>query len=140
VGAVGRCPAVPPGWAGEMPDEKSRQHLACLSGMAKPARLQVTGGPAGLRLPLPGRRILCAFVAPAGLRKHSRAHRRLPPRPGWRKIAAMHTTFTIPTNGPGLYDFTRQVAGWVQRDGLLTLLVQHTSASLLIQENADPDV
>ncbi len=52
----------------------------------------------------------------------------------------MHTTFTIPTNGPGLYEFTRQVADWVTGDGLLTLFVQHTSASLLIQENADPDV
>ena len=52
----------------------------------------------------------------------------------------MQTTFTIPTSGPGLYEFTRQVAGWVSGDGLLTLLVQHTSASLLIQENADPEV
>ena len=54
--------------------------------------------------------------------------------------ADMHTTFTIPTSGPGLYEFTRQVAAWVTGDGLLTLLVQHTSASLLIQENADPEV
>lgn len=52
----------------------------------------------------------------------------------------MHTSFTIPTNGPGLYEFTRLVADWVSNDGLLTLLVQHTSASLLIQENADPEV
>ncbi len=52
----------------------------------------------------------------------------------------MHTTFAIPTNGPGLYEFTRQVAGWVTGDGLLTLFVQHTSCSLLIQENADADV
>jgi len=52
----------------------------------------------------------------------------------------MNTSFTIPTNGPGLYEFTRQVADWVSNDGLLTLLVQHTSASLLIQENADPEV
>ncbi len=52
----------------------------------------------------------------------------------------MQTTFTISTSGPGLYDFTRQVADWVTGDGLLTLLVQHTSASLLIQENADPEV
>jgi len=50
------------------------------------------------------------------------------------------TTFTIPTSGPGLYEFARQVAAWVTGDGLLTLLVQHTSASLLIQENADPEV
>ncbi len=52
----------------------------------------------------------------------------------------MQTTFSIPTAGPGLYEFTRQVADWVTGDGLLTLLIQHTSASLLIQENADPDV
>ncbi|WP_371742158.1 secondary thiamine-phosphate synthase enzyme YjbQ [Pseudoruegeria sp. HB172150] len=52
----------------------------------------------------------------------------------------MQTTFTIQTEGPGLYMFTRQAAEWVAGDGLLTLLVQHTSCSLLIQENADPDV
>lgn len=52
----------------------------------------------------------------------------------------MQTTFTIQTTNPGLYEFTKQVAGWVTGDGLLTLLVQHTSASLLIQENADPEV
>ena len=54
----------------------------------------------------------------------------------------MHTTFTIQTNGPGLYEFTRDVAAWVagQGDGILTLFVQHTSCSLLIQENADPEV
>ena len=51
---------------------------------------------------------------------------------------------TIETHGPGFTDLTRQVAGWLAsigaRDGLLTLLVRHTSASLTIQENADPDV
>jgi len=52
----------------------------------------------------------------------------------------MQTTFTIPTADPDLYEFTRQVADWVKGEGLLTLLVQHTSASLLIQENADPEV
>lgn len=52
----------------------------------------------------------------------------------------MQTTFEIATHGPGLYDFTAQVAGWVAGDGLLTLMIRHTSASLLIQENADPDV
>lgn len=55
----------------------------------------------------------------------------------------MHT-FEISTDGPGLYDFTDQVIRWTsgQRkgQGLLTLFVQHTSASLLVQENADPDV
>ena len=54
----------------------------------------------------------------------------------------MQTTFEIDTQGPGLYEFTRFVARWLagQGDGLLTLMVCHTSASLLIQENADPDV
>ncbi len=52
----------------------------------------------------------------------------------------MNTTFTIATQGPGLYDFTRDVAAWVHGTGVLTLMVQHTSASLVIQENADPEV
>ena len=51
---------------------------------------------------------------------------------------------TITTRGRGLYEFTRDVEKWLAQnqlnDGLLTLLVRHTSASLLIQENADPDV
>jgi len=50
----------------------------------------------------------------------------------------------IPTRGRGLYEFTGKVAEWVVRigctSGLVTLHVRHTSASLLIQENADPDV
>ncbi len=51
-------------------------------------------------------------------------------------------TFSIPTRGPGLYEFTRPVAEWIkgQGSGLLTLFIRHTSASLLIQENADPEV
>ncbi|WP_090189207.1 secondary thiamine-phosphate synthase enzyme YjbQ [Loktanella salsilacus] len=52
----------------------------------------------------------------------------------------MQHLFTISTQGQGLYEFTRDVAGWVQGTGLLTLFVRHTSASLLIQENADPEV
>ena len=54
------------------------------------------------------------------------------------------TTFTISTSGPGLHEFTREVTPWVAgqgvREGLLTLFIRHTSASLLIQENADPEV
>ena len=50
----------------------------------------------------------------------------------------------ISTHGRGFYDITRDVARWIQegafRDGLVTLHLRHTSASLLIQENADPDV
>jgi secondary thiamine-phosphate synthase enzyme len=54
----------------------------------------------------------------------------------------MQTTLEVSTRGPGLYEITRGVAEVVsgRGDGLLTLLIQHTSASLLIQENADPDV
>lgn len=52
----------------------------------------------------------------------------------------MLTNFVIPTHGPGLYEVTRDVAAWVQGTGLLTLMIRHTSASLLIQENADPEV
>lgn len=54
----------------------------------------------------------------------------------------MQRMIELSTQGPGLYEFTRRVAGAVadEGDGLVTLLVQHTSASLLIQENADPEV
>ncbi len=52
----------------------------------------------------------------------------------------MHTVFEILTRGQGLFEFTRDVAGWVQGSGVLTLFIRHTSASLLIQENADPEV
>ena len=53
----------------------------------------------------------------------------------------MHTTFQIATPGPGLAEFTRKVAQWLPAaSGLLTLHIKHTSASLLIQENADPEV
>lgn len=52
----------------------------------------------------------------------------------------MQTVFQIQTSGPGLYEFAGSVADWVTGTGLLTLFVQHTSASLLIQENADPEV
>lgn len=54
----------------------------------------------------------------------------------------MQTEFVIATSGPGMTDFTREVADWVagRGDGLLSLLVQHTSASILIQENADGQV
>ncbi len=55
-----------------------------------------------------------------------------------------HHTLHLATRGKGLYPFTRDVAKWVTstgvQSGLLTIFVQHTSASLVIQENADPDV
>ena len=50
----------------------------------------------------------------------------------------------IKTNGPGLYDFTEQTQEYVNKNkllnGILNLNILHTSASLTIQENADPDV
>ena len=56
----------------------------------------------------------------------------------------MQTGFTVQTRGQGLYEFTSQVTAFVRdsgaSSGLLTLFVQHTSCSLLIQENADPEV
>ncbi len=54
------------------------------------------------------------------------------------------TTVTIPTRGKGLYLFTKTIEHWLAKqgvaDGILTAFVQHTSCSLVIQENADPDV
>lgn len=54
------------------------------------------------------------------------------------------TVLNITTRGQGLYEFTQQAQSFVKSssssDGLLTVFVRHTSCSLLIQENADPDV
>ncbi|MAN79748.1 MAG: hypothetical protein CMF64_05080 [Magnetovibrio sp.] len=51
---------------------------------------------------------------------------------------------SVATDGPGLYEITRDVAAWTGTQGitagLLTLFCRHTSASLTIPENADPDV
>ncbi len=56
----------------------------------------------------------------------------------------MQTTLTLSTSGSGLYEFTSEVLSFVsgqrQSTALLTLFCQHTSCSLTIQENADPDV
>jgi secondary thiamine-phosphate synthase enzyme len=56
----------------------------------------------------------------------------------------MVTVLAIRTAGPGLHEFTAEVVRFVEaagvRSGLLTLFVQHTSCSLCVQENADPDV
>jgi len=53
-------------------------------------------------------------------------------------------TLSTETNGPGLYEITGSVVEWCRKqgmqEGLLTLFIRHTSASLTIQENADPDV
>ena len=52
--------------------------------------------------------------------------------------------FEINTVGQKLYEFTNETLAWIKKnnlkDGILNLSIQHTSASLIIQENADPDV
>ena len=50
----------------------------------------------------------------------------------------------INTNGQKLYEFTDQTLNWIEKNnfknGILNLSIQHTSASIIVQENADPDV
>ena len=50
----------------------------------------------------------------------------------------------LKTNGQKLYNFTDQTVNWINENsfngGILNLSIQHTSASLIVQENADPDV
>ena len=50
----------------------------------------------------------------------------------------------ISTNGQKLYDFTDKTYDWIKdnnfKNGILNISIQHTSASLIVQENADPDV
>ena len=50
----------------------------------------------------------------------------------------------IKTSGQKLYEFTDQTVNWIKKnnfnDGIVNLSIQHTSASLIVQENADPDV
>jgi len=52
--------------------------------------------------------------------------------------------FQVNTNGQQLYEFTPEIVQWVNKNkfknGILNLNIQHTSASLIVQENADPDV
>ena len=64
---------------------------------------------------------------------------------GYSNRMPHHThEITFSTRGKGFYEVTSEVARWAAglavREGLLTVFVQHTSASLVIQENADPDV
>ena len=53
-------------------------------------------------------------------------------------------TLTVPTRGEGFFEITRELAGFLERakarDGMLLLFLRHTSASLVVQENADPGV
>jgi len=59
-------------------------------------------------------------------------------------LRQLATTLVFDSRGRGLVDITRPVAGWAEASGLasglLTLFIRHTSASLVIQENADADV
>jgi secondary thiamine-phosphate synthase enzyme len=60
------------------------------------------------------------------------------------ELKQAHGELNVPTRGKGLYEITREVRKWVGGqgigNGLVTIFIQHTSASLTIQENADPDV
>ena len=53
-------------------------------------------------------------------------------------------TLKLSTNGQKLYDFTNNIIKWLEsnkfKSGIINLSIQHTSASLIVQENADPDV
>ena len=53
-------------------------------------------------------------------------------------------TLEILTNGQKLYEFTHKTINWIEslniKNGIINLSIQHTSASLIVQENADPDV
>jgi len=83
----------------------------------------------------------CSRKAPAVERCYVAAGADLCCRPMLRQLA---TTLVFDTRGRGLLEITRPVADWAGASGfgtgLLTLFVRHTSASLVIQENADPDV
>ena len=53
-------------------------------------------------------------------------------------------TLEVKTNGQKLYEFTQNTIDWINKynfkNGIINLSIQHTSASLIVQENADPDV
>jgi secondary thiamine-phosphate synthase enzyme len=59
-------------------------------------------------------------------------------------MSLLQHDIVVETTGQGLYEVTAPIAGWVAgqgvRQGLLNIFIQHSSASLVIQENADPDV
>lgn len=59
-------------------------------------------------------------------------------------VKQVQHTISVATSGQELIDVTGEIAAWLTAegasDGLLTLFLRHTSASLMIQENADPDV
>ncbi|MBS0241324.1 MAG: YjbQ family protein [Proteobacteria bacterium] len=59
-------------------------------------------------------------------------------------LEQVHGSLNVATRGQGFVDVTREVGRWLRSErlqsGVLTLFIKHTSASLVIQENADPDV
>ena len=61
-----------------------------------------------------------------------------------RVLRMANAVLMVHTNGPGLTDITGEISAWLRdigaSEGLLTVFIAHTSASLTIQENADPDV
>jgi secondary thiamine-phosphate synthase enzyme len=63
---------------------------------------------------------------------------------GERQLRVANASLPIRTSGPGFTDITDQISDWLREigalEGLLTVFIAHTSASLTIQENADPDV
>ena len=81
-----------------------------------------------------------AFHGAGGSRSDPESHRIPAGASAMNRLHRLH----VSTRGKGLYDITRQIEEWLEqqavRSGLLTVFIQHTSASLTIQENADPDV
>ena len=77
----------------------------------------------------------------AALRKGASAGRGVP---GSNPMRQATTILSFRTGGRGFLDATQPVSAWVEaqgmEEGLLTLFIRHTSASILVQENADPDV
>jgi secondary thiamine-phosphate synthase enzyme len=68
-------------------------------------------------------------------------------RPPFKRVSGMQQksgTIVVDTGGPGFLDVSRRIDAWLREggadEGLLTVFIRHTSASLTIQENADPDV
>ena len=78
------------------------------------------------------------------MRRRARCGAGQPYRVASRNLRQAFTTIDVETRAPGLVDITREVAAWIASNGvangLVTLFIRHTSASLVIQENADPDV
>ena len=125
--------------------------------MLRPRRrpAQSTGWSSPSRYPAIPLFLFGAFRAQSTYPLHSCIAFHRAPAAGWeRRTSGLATivvdmrqafkTLTIATRGRGLIEITPQVRSWVEageiRDGLLTVFVRHTSASLLIQENADPEV